>query len=93
MAICIRTAQADERAARYSLAGIIHKVSDVDVYNALCAITACSVLNIPVTAMQQGLKTVKVKGRVEPVPMPGDFTLLIDYAHNAVNMQMRRFGL
>ena len=35
----------------------------------------------------EGLKTVKVKGRVEPVPMPGDFTLLIDYAHNAVSMQ------
>ena len=65
----------------------MHLTGMFNVYNALCAITACSVLNIPVTAMQQGLKTVKVKGRVEPVPMPGDFTLLIDYAHNAVSMQ------
>lgn len=29
----------------------------------------------------------KVKGRVEPVPVPGDYTLLIDYAHNAVSME------
>ena len=78
---------------RFSVTGKLNFTADVaipgkfNVYNALCAITACSVLNIPVTAMQQGLKTVKVKGRVEPVPMPGDFTLLIDYAHNAVSMQ------
>ena len=38
MAICIRTAQANERAARYSLAGIVHKVGDVDVRHLLRAI-------------------------------------------------------
>ena len=38
-------------------------------------------------AVREGLKAVKVKGRVEPVPVPGDFTLLIDYAHNAVSME------
>lgn len=64
---------------RFSVTGKLNFTVDVaipgkfNVYNALCAITACSVLNIPVTAMQQGLKTVKVKGRVEPVPMPGRF--------------------
>jgi len=30
---------------------------------------------------------VKVKGRVEPVPVPGNYTLLIDYAHNALSME------
>ena len=29
----------------------------------------------------------KVKGRVEPVKVPGNYTLLIDYAHNAVSME------
>ena len=38
MAICIRTAQADERAARHSLAGIVHKVGDVNVRHLLCAV-------------------------------------------------------
>ena len=54
---------------RFSVTGKLNFTADVaipgkfNVYNALCAITACSVLNIPATAMQQGLKTVKVKGR------------------------------
>ena len=38
-------------------------------------------------AIRRGLARVKVKGRVEPVPVPGPFTLLIDYAHNAVSME------
>ena len=37
--------------------------------------------------MKQGLATVKVKGRVEPVAVPGNYTLLLDYAHNAVSME------
>lgn len=66
---------------------------DVDIpgkfnaYNALGAIAVCHQLGIPVEAMKRGLDTVKVKGRVEPVPVPRDFTLLIDYAHNAVSME------
>ena len=33
------------------------------------------------------MNEVKVKGRVEPVKVPGNYTLLIDYAHNAVSME------
>lgn len=33
------------------------------------------------------MNAVKVKGRVESVEVPGPYTLLIDYAHNAVSMQ------
>lgn len=58
-----------------------------NAYNALAAIGACHELGIPQTAMRQGLATVKVKGRVEPVPVPGNYTLLLDYAHNAVSME------
>lgn len=78
---------------RFSVTGRENYTADVaipgrfNVYNALCAATACSVLGIPNEAVQAGLKAVKVKGRVEPVPMPGDFTLLIDYAHNAISME------
>ncbi|MFR5069872.1 MAG: glutamate ligase domain-containing protein [Eubacteriales bacterium] len=35
----------------------------------------------------KGLDTVKVKGRVEMIPVDGPYTLLIDYAHNAVSME------
>ena len=58
-----------------------------NAYNALAAIGACHQLGIAPDAMKQGLATVKVKGRVEPVPVPGNYTLLLDYAHNAVSME------
>ena len=37
--------------------------------------------------IRRGLNAVRVKGRVEPVKVPGNYTLLIDYAHNAVSME------
>ena len=58
-----------------------------NAYNALAAIGACHELGIPAEAMKQGLSTVKVKGRVEPVPVPGNYTVLLDYAHNGVGME------
>ena len=58
-----------------------------NAYNALSAISACYVLGIDEKAMLEGLRDVKVKGRVEPVKVPGNFTLLIDFAHNAVSME------
>ncbi len=58
-----------------------------NAYNALAAMGCCRVLGIDEDAMKQGLRNVKVKGRVEPVKVPGNFTLLIDYAHNAVSME------
>ena len=57
------------------------------VYNALAAVAVC--LHFPVTEqnIRDGLETVRVRGRVEPVPVPGRYTLLIDYAHNALSMR------
>ncbi len=56
------------------------------VYNALAAAAVC--LHFPITwqDIADGLNHVKVKGRVEPVTVPG-YTLLIDYAHNALSMR------
>lgn len=58
-----------------------------NAYNALAAMGCAKVLGVSEDAMRRGLKTVKVKGRVEPVPVPGNFTLLLDYAHNGVGME------
>lgn len=58
-----------------------------NVYNALSAIAAASFFDIPDKAIAEGLKYAKVKGRVEPVAVPGNYTLLIDYAHNALSME------
>lgn len=57
------------------------------VYNALAAIAVCRHFPISKQAITDGLNHASVKGRVEPVPVPGDYTLLIDYAHNAVSME------
>lgn len=57
------------------------------VYNALAAVAVCLHFPVGEEAIKTGLDTVKVKGRVEPVNVPGNYTLLIDYAHNALSME------
>lgn len=58
-----------------------------NAYNALSAISATNIFEISTESMCQGLAKVKVKGRVEPVKISDKFTLLLDYAHNAVSME------
>lgn len=57
------------------------------VYNALAATALCSEMGIADEFILKGLETVKVKGRVEVYPVKSNYTLLIDYAHNAVSME------
>ncbi|WP_283607019.1 UDP-N-acetylmuramoyl-L-alanyl-D-glutamate--2,6-diaminopimelate ligase [Faecalispora anaeroviscerum] len=79
--------------ARFDLRGLMNFPVSVDIpgkfsaYNALAAIAVCRHFNVTEEQIQRGLSTVKVKGRVEPVTVPGEYTLLIDYAHNAVSME------
>jgi len=78
---------------RFKITGMLELTADVGVpgrfnaYNALCAIACASELGVSPEDMKNGLRGFKVKGRVEPVEMPGNYTLLIDYAHNAVSME------
>ena len=58
-----------------------------NAYNALAAICAVSFLDVTDEKIYSGLKVAKVKGRVEPVKVSDKFTLLIDYAHNALSME------
>ncbi len=77
----------------FTTKGIKSMEVDVDipgrfsVYNALAAMTTALEMGISDKAILKGLDTVKVKGRVEAVPVPGNYTLLIDYAHNALSME------
>ena len=79
--------------ARFELSGEREMRVDVaipghfSVYNALSAISVCAEMGISNEDILEGLKTVAVKGRVEIVPVPGNYTLLIDYAHNALSMK------
>lgn len=60
---------------------------DFTVYNSLAAISLCRHLGIPQEAILKALDTVQVKGRLEIVKTPGKYTLMIDYAHNAMSLQ------
>ncbi len=60
---------------------------DFTVYNSLAAIALCRHLGVPREAVLQALNTIQVKGRLEIYPTPGDYTLMIDYAHNAMSLE------
>ena len=57
------------------------------VYNALCAIAICRHFQVGTAEIQSALRTAKVKGRIERVKISDRFTLLIDYAHNAMALE------
>lgn len=57
------------------------------VYNALTSIAICRHFDIPIDAMKACLEEIKVKGRLEPVNISSNFTLIIDYAHNAMSLE------
>lgn len=52
------------------------------VYNTLGVLAAARALGVPMAESARVLRhSAHVKGRVEVVPTPGDYTMLIDYAH------------
>ena len=57
------------------------------VYNALTAIAICRHFGVPVEAVKKALREARVKGRIELVKVSDEFTLLIDYAHNAMALE------
>lgn len=57
------------------------------VYNALTAIAICRHFNVEIEDIKKALLSAQVKGRIEMVKVSDDFTLLIDYAHNAMALE------
>lgn len=57
------------------------------VYNALTAIAVCRHFQVEIPQIQKALLGAHVKGRIEMVPVSDRFTLLIDYAHNAMSLK------
>ena len=55
--------------------------------DALAAIAVSRALAIPDEAVRAGLAHASVRGRTEVYPHPGDYIVLIDYAHNDVSFQ------
>ena len=57
------------------------------IYNSLTAIAICRHFKVSEENILKALKVAKVKGRIEMVKVSDDFTLMIDYAHNAMALE------
>lgn len=58
-----------------------------NVYNALAAISVCSLMGIETRWILQAMKHVKVNGRMETAFKNERFSVIVDYAHNAMAME------
>lgn len=57
------------------------------VYNALTAIAICRHFDVEEKRMKEALLKAHVKGRIEMIPISSEFSLMIDYAHNAMALE------
>lgn len=57
------------------------------VYNALAAIAICRHFKVDEENIKKALLSARVKGRIEMLKVSDEFTLLIDYAHNAMALE------
>lgn len=77
----------------YKVEGLMHFDVNMNVpgkfnvYNSLCAIALCRHFGVSTSEITKALVKVNVRGRVELVPVSDKFTLMIDYAHNAMSLR------
>lgn len=57
------------------------------VYNSLTAVAICHHFNVDEEKIKHALLNVNVKGRIELVPVSKKYTMMIDYAHNAMSLE------
>lgn len=77
----------------YEVAGLMEFPVEIDIpgkfsiYNSLTAIAICRHFRVHQEDIVKALKEAKVKGRIEMIKVSDDFTLMIDYAHNAMALE------
>ena len=77
----------------YDLEGIINMPVEIDipgkfnVYNTLTAIAVCRHFTEDLDLMKKVLLDIRVRGRVEIIDVSPKFTLMVDYAHNAMSLE------
>ncbi len=57
------------------------------VYNSMTAISICRHFGVKKEDIKKALQDIHVKGRVELLPVSSKFTVMIDYAHNAMSLE------
>jgi len=85
--------QAGVLGSRFTVSGalegefLLNMPGRFNVENALAALAIADMAGVPQAAIAAGLAAASVKGRTQVLPVPGHYTLLIDYAHNAASME------
>lgn len=76
----------------YHMSGLLSLDVEIDipgtfsVYNSMTAIAICRHFGVEKEKILSSLASIRVKGRVEILPVSSKFTLMIDYAHNAMSL-------
>ena len=76
----------------YHMSGLMDMDVEIDipgkfsVYNSMTAISICRHFGVKKEVILDSLSKVRVKGRVEIIPVSPKFTIMIDYAHNAMSL-------
>lgn len=82
-----------ELGVAFSVTGLLNMRVEVttpgkfSVYNALTAMAICRHFGVSEEDIKRALLAAKVRGRIEMVKVSNQFTLLIDYAHNAMSLE------
>ena len=63
---------------------VIPLLGEISVYNSLCAASVAAVLGCTYDQIEKGLCKTVVRGRNESVDVGKDFSVILDYAHNAM---------
>ncbi len=77
----------------FKVSGLLDMEIETDIpgkfsaYNALTAIAICRHFGVKEEDIKRALAGATVKGRIEMVRVSEDFTLMIDYAHNAMALE------
>lgn len=76
----------------YHMSGLLDMDVEIDipgkfsVYNSMTAIAICRHFGVRKETILKSLTEIRVKGRVEILSVSPKFTLMIDYAHNAMSL-------
>ncbi len=77
----------------YTLSGmyeadvVVSMPGEFSVHNSLAAVAVASQMGVSMERIVEILESIHVKGRVELIPISDAFTILIDYAHNAMSLE------
>lgn len=72
---------------KYTEKVVVSLPGEFSVHNSLSAIAVAKEMDVPMETILRILTDIHVKGRVELIGISDAFTILIDYAHNAMSLE------